>query len=804
MAVLSRVKTIFFSLIVIVLSVFFIIWGSSYWVIPWQVNKQLAPHQLSLGDDVSVSFNPFAMHLQIDDFVIVDSANAQQMVLKHGHINLSWTDLLSKRLVIEKSQLTSLTVNVLRNSNKLIIAGVDLTKLESAKSHAPVEKTSATDKPLDLEELLNGWQFELPLLGLNDISVNLRDMSMVHKITLKHLELKGLSASTDAFKANIALLLNINDATLNLDSSVQGSLASLALSTLDLSNQFSFTNFLLEDWRYLLPLADHNIDELAGQLSLNFANAINYQAKQWHLSQPKLELSIRQLGLNQQDLTMVNESFVFTLSDLAVNADENGMSSMNANIDLHNQQFLLSTLENTVASLDSMTMDKLAINVDKDFAAIATISQVSLNDILVSKTSTLAPLFHNEKTLITGIDWRNNHLAIENIALHPFKSSVLLDDNKQLTNLVLPSVTETENEQAATQPTESNSVTESTAQPVTISLKQFTLVDGADVLFSDQSVSPAFSQKIHITELNARDIDSRQSNQQSPFGVNVAFDEHAAAKIDGAIAPFGDKLNMALNVDMTELSLPPLSAYLRTVLGFDFLSGQLDNKIIVKITDDELDGETVIGLRGFELANGDDTTDVAANDGAAIGLNAALNMLKDGQGNVSLTVPLSGNIDDPSFGISNVITLVAQKAIMSQAKSYLINTFVPYANLVTVASVAGEYLLRLEMNDLVYGVGQTDITAEQQVFVDELGALLNDKPEQQVKMCPVARHGELGMDASTLEQRNAALKKLSKHRGDKLKALLVENYGIKSARLLVCAPKVDTDVNSSPRVEFSF
>lgn len=804
MTVLSRVKTIFLSLMIIVLSVFFIIWGSSYWVIPWQVNKQLAPHYLSLNDDASMSFNPFAMHVQMDDLVIVDKTNTQQMALKHAHINLSWTDLLSKKFVVEKSQLTSVTINIVRNDNELIVAGVDLTKLEPAVKPASVENTSAIDEPLDLNQLLNGWQFELPLLALDDISVHLRDMAMAHKITLKQFELKNVSANTDEFDAQIALLLQINDATLNLDSNVQGSLASLALSTLELSNQFSFSNLLLEDWRYLLPLADHNIDDLAGQVSLNFANEVSFEAKQWLLTQPKLELTVRQLGLNQQDLMMANENFVFTLSDLAIKADEKGMSSVNANVDLHNQQFVLSTLESTVASLGLMAIETLTINVDKDLAATATVGEVSLNDILVSKTSTLAPLYHNEKTVITGIDWRNNHLAIEKIALHPFKSSVLLDANKQITNLVLPPVKETRSEQTAAQQTESNPAVESSAQPITISLKQFKLVDGADVLFSDQSVSPAFSQKIDITALNARDIDSRQTSHQSPFDVKIAFDEHAATVVDGSIAPFGDTLNMALNVNTTELSLPPLSAYLRTVLGFDFLSGQLDNNITVNIVDDELDGETVIGLRGFELANGDDTTDVAANDGAAIGLNAALNMLKDGQGNVSLTVPLSGNIDDPSFGISNVITLVAQKAIMSQAKSYLINTFVPYANLVTVASVAGEYLLRLEMNDLVYGVGQTDITPEQQVFVDELGALLNDKPEQQVKMCPVARHGELAMSASTLEQKNAALKKLSKHRGDQLKKLLVENYGIESARLLVCAPKVDTDENSAPRIEFSF
>ena len=801
MAVLSRVKTILLSLIVIVLSVFFLIWGSSYWIIPWQVNEQLAPHKLSLTDETSMSFNPFAMHLQVDDFTIVDKNSEQQLALEHAHLNLSWTDLLSKRLVIEKSQLNSLSINVLRNNEALIVAGVDLEKLENTSESAIKESSPTADEPVNVEKLLEGWQFELPKLDLNDIAVNLRDMSMHHQITLKKFTLTDLTANTDSFSAKVALALHINEGIVNLSSQAQGSLSSLALSTLSVNNEFELSKILLEEWRYLMPLADHDISDLAGQVAINFANAINYSDKQWQIIQPQFELVVNQFALKQHELALANENFVFSLTDLDINGDDSGLSSLKTNARLHNQQLLLSTLESTVASLDLMTIDTLAINVDKDLIATAAIDELALRDLLVSKTATQPPLYENEQTVISGIDWRNNHLAIETITLHPFKSNVLLNANKQLTNLVLPPSSEVNNEQVETAP---EVVTELETQPVTISLKQFKLVDSADVLFSDQSVSPAFNQKITITQLMAQDIDSRQTDVQSPFGASLAFDEHASTVVDGAIAPFGEKLNMTLNVDMTELSLPPLSAYLRTVLGFDFLSGQLDNKITLNIVDDELDGETVIGLRGFELANGDDTTDVAANDGAAIGLNAALNMLKDSQGNVSLTVPLSGNIEDPSFGISNVITLVAQKAIMSQAKSYLINTFVPYANLVTVASVAGDYLLRLEMNDLVYGAGQTDITPEQQVFVDELGALLNDKPEQQVKMCPVARHGELAMNASTMEQRNAALKKLSKHRGDKLKKLLVENYGIESARLLVCAPKVDTDVNSLPRIEFSF
>jgi len=48
------------------------------------------------------------------------------------------------------------------------------------------------------------------------------------------------------------------------------------------------------------------------------------------------------------------------------------------------------------------------------------------------------------------------------------------------------------------------------------------------------------------------------------------------------------------------------------------------------------------------------------------------------------------------------------------------------------------------------------------------------------------------------------LKKLSKDRGEILKTTLIEHYKIASARLLLCAPRIDSDEGSLPRIEFSF
>ncbi|MGB1297540.1 MAG: DUF748 domain-containing protein, partial [Psychrobium sp.] len=464
-----------------------------------------------------------------------------------------------------------------------------------------------------------------------------------------------------------------------------------------------------------------------------------------------------------------------------------------------------------IGKLGSLGIENIDVAVDANMNAAVSVAQVVISDVIASQHAQLQPLLSSEKTTITGLSWQDNHLAIDKVAIYPFSTNVILDEEKQLANLVLPPVREDAQTTVAINSeldeianNSSSELVQAEKSAVTFSLNELALMAPARVHFTDNSATPEFEQAIVLNTVKVGQVDSRDSKARSSYDIALGFDEHSKMTATGDIAPFGKQLNMTLDVAMNELALPPLSAYLRTVLGFDFLSGQLDNKVMLAIKDDELDGETVIDLRGFELANGDDTTDLAANDGAAIGLNAALNMLKDGDGNVSLTVPLSGNIQDPSFGISNVITLVAQKAIMSQAKSYLINTFVPYANLVTVASVAGEYLLRLEMNDLNYQPGQVEISASQQVFVDELGALLTDKPKQQVKLCPVARAGELITSGSTPEQQVSALKNLSKERGNVLKNRLINHYGIESARLLVCAPKVDTDENSQPRVEFSF
>ena len=114
-------------------------------------------------------------------------------------------------------------------------------------------------------------------------------------------------------------------------------------------------------------------------------------------------------------------------------------------------------------------------------------------------------------------------------------------------------------------------------------------------------------------------------------------------------------------------------------------------------------------------------------DQVSMPLNIALGMLMDGDGNLELGVPLSGKTSDPSFGLSSFIALVTQKAAMSAAESYVMKTFVPYANIVSIAKSAGEFLLKVRFEDLPYEINQVTPNVSQQAYLDPFIALMQDK-----------------------------------------------------------------------------
>jgi len=169
-------------------------------------------------------------------------------------------------------------------------------------------------------------------------------------------------------------------------------------------------------------------------------------------------------------------------------------------------------------------------------------------------------------------------------------------------------------------------------------------------------------------------------------------------------------------------------------------------------------------------------------------------------------VPLSGKTSDPSFGMSGFVTLLIKQATMSAAQEYLMTTFVPYANVISIAMTAGDYLLKIRFNDLEFAATQTALQPNHNAFLSEFAALLEDKPDENITLCAIATAADIGKAPGSDISNKADVKKLKALSTARMKAFknyMVETEKLSSSRLLLCTPQIDSAADAKPRITFT-
>ncbi len=322
-------------------------------------------------------------------------------------------------------------------------------------------------------------------------------------------------------------------------------------------------------------------------------------------------------------------------------------------------------------------------------------------------------------------------------------------------------------------------------------------------------VSPADDRVFHIERGEVTSI-SNKGGVASSFSLLGRSNEYAKIELKGAADFFSDTLNFNVTSSVLEVSLPSVSPYIKSRLGFELASGQLDSELNVAVIDDEISGDLRLHLRGLKMERADLAFKSNLQTKTSIPLNYALGLLQDKAGNVKLKIPLSGSLNDPEFGVGSFVSIVTKKAVMSAAKSYLMKTFVPYSSVVSVAMAAGGHVFKLRFKDLQYGPQQVEVGEAQQRYVEQFVTLMKKKDKAQVKICGVATAADIAglpsplkKDQDDYEKNITALKLVAKHRADNFKAMAVSTGGLESARMLVCSPSVDLGKKASPKITIS-
>lgn len=793
-------------LIITFLVLYCLIWLFSPLMMRYVINNHGLPKPLFLTAESSIRYNPFTAHLSISHLEM--KLNEQNSALKLQTLNaeLNLHQLLFDKIYVAEFNLDGIFIPVTVNDSSLNIAGVELRGENSQPSvTTPEVQPNSTEASFP-------YQVIIPAFNLTNARVEVMHFSQKHTIELDSVSLQDVLLSKSEQDIKLNLISKLDGAPIELAINAQ-LLQQQGRISIDLKGQ----SIALASAQTFLPAS---ITELIGEVSYVSKIDIDIAQEQTTAHIKELLVSIDDLHVEQDNIVLDIKGQRLEGENLAIIVKEHHPISVNAMVNF------------AMNGISARSKDKLAL-----FADIANLSanniafqyhentanvQVERLDVAESQFSknmieNMPALAAFNQLSVNQFEYTPDLISVNDITLAGLVANVLLDQEKNLATLVAFANNNSNDKARDDASAQSASAvnqraeheltkakTKTLTQPV-LKLGQFTLLDAAQINFKDSSVTPHYVRNFTINELLLSDVDSGKPTQEVLLNMQGNSDKYASFDVKARSLPFAIEQQFKVNAVVKELSLPSVSSYIKDALKYEIESGQLDITLDAGLTGNKLNGDVDLLLRGIEFTAADDYETGSLTDKTSVPFNVALGMLKDSDGNVEFSLPLTGDTSSPSFGFSGLLTLLVKQATMSAAKDYLITTFVPYASVMKVAMAAGEFALKLRVNDLEYQAGETDLTPEQLEFSRQMSVMLADRGAINVKLCAIATASDIELtDASQahLAENITRLNAISQQRVEVFKAYMVEQLKVPSARLLFCTPQIDSSKGAKARIKF--
>lgn len=802
----KTIKTMFF----LVLALYLSVWLFSPWVVNHYLGQYLETHELALNEKTSIRYNPFRSRLEVNSLEVDDSEMKKVLSLTFLSIELHLHELIFEDIYVPQVAINGLDLTIEKLNSDIVVGGISLEQLNN-KNQEPSEETRLVTKPSSEElhetKFLN--RFVMPSFVLEDSNINVSINKNTHHLKLNEIKVNDLFATEKNQSVSVSILSELDNAAVEID---------VMINLLDLEGGIDFdvniSDVDVDRFNHLLPI---DVDSVYGLLSYQGKHSLNIQGDSITLSIESGYLRGQGIDVGKEDIHIEIGQQEVNLAGFVVvlNKNESPKIEGESSILIENLIVYNKDKSEKLSNIGRLDISSVTLFNDAQGVQKANIEQVGLYKAFFSDSDTdsVPALVKFSSLRIKDLGLSQFGIAIGDITLAGLIANAELDENKQLKNLItLTSIqSDVTNEgnpgSITTTLPEVNAKNENVnlKSMFTVKLNSFGLSDEAEILFKDNSVSPIYERKITIKKLVAGPFDSEKPQQESTVSISGKSNRYANFDFITTAKPFLDKPIYNIEGKFKELSLPSLSSYIKQALQYEIESGQLDLGVEVKLVGTEIDGEVDVMLRGIELTAADDSEVSSLIDQTSVPFNIALGMLKDSDGNVELSLPITGDTSSPDFGLSGLLTLLVKQATIMGARDYLVTTFIPFAQVVNVAVLAGEFALKVRINDLPYAAKEIALQSNQQEFLQQFSALLKDQENTQVKLCAIATAADIDKEAGadlTSPEDITQLKNISMQRVDIFKAYMIEKEGISSARLLLCTPQIDSSISATPRISF--
>ena len=244
------------------------------------------------------------------------------------------------------------------------------------------------------------------------------------------------------------------------------------------------------------------------------------------------------------------------------------------------------------------------------------------------------------------------------------------------------------------------------------------IVDGGGY-FADASLPLPFATKIHHLNGGITSLDS-QSQAASDLTMEGQLDEYGLLNVKGRLSPFAFDQSSDIALSFKNVNVPNFTPYSVKFAGRKITDGRLDLNLQYVFDKGEMKGANDVVLKSFDL--GESIDQPGAMD---LPLDLAIALLKDGEGKITMNIPVKGDVNSPEFSIGDIVGQALVKILKSAITS-------PFRLLAGIVGGDADDFGRVE-----FLPGRSDITPPEKEKLDALAEAMLARPELALEIAGV-------------------------------------------------------------------
>ncbi|MEN8231461.1 MAG: DUF748 domain-containing protein [Thermodesulfobacteriota bacterium] len=333
---------------------------------------------------------------------------------------------------------------------------------------------------------------------------------------------------------------------------------------------------------------------------------------------------------------------------------------------------------------------------------------------------------------LEGMEYDSSRFAfrIKEIGWHDFYNKIVVFDDGVLNlKAVLKDSGESDTE------VREKSAAEEGGKSLLVEIDSVKLENGK-IEILDRNITPNYASSLSELSGTITGLSSR-ADVMSEVNISGKLDQHAPLLITGIVNPLGDELFADLVINFRDIELSPTTPYTGKYIGYTIAKGKLSLDLKYLVESRKITAQNKAFLDQFTLGE-----TVESPDSMNLPINLAISLLKNRKGEITLNVPVKGDLDDPEFSIGGVVFKVIVNLIAKAATSpfALLGALIPdgedleYVDFTSGSSlIEAEYTKRLEtIANILYDRPGLKMDLKGSVNAEQESKVLHEKQFKQL------------------------------------------------------------------------